>query len=73
MTAAEVIAKLNVDGCTATTSDNGGWHWVRCERHHNGHRYSHTIRLPINPADSDFDILREAFDIWWTDTIKDQG
>lgn len=72
MTPDDLIARLNVEDAEAHLTPNEGAWFVSVTRYHNGHRYSHSVRIPLDPAESDLENAREVFSYWWAETIKDQ-
>jgi len=68
----DILEKLDVTGAELTLANNGAFYWVAVTRYHNGHRYSHSVRLETTPTDEQIADVQQVFSIWWADTIRDQ-
>ncbi len=71
MTADEIKAKIDIDDAEISLSDNGAWYWVRLERSHEGHTYSHTVKVDIDPSDTQILDAGDTLRMWWSETIRD--
>ena len=70
MTPDEIKAKLQIDGAEVRLNDTQGWHWINVTREHNGHRHTHTARLPLEPSDAQIKSTADAIERWWNETIN---
>ena len=68
----DILSKLDVKGADIHPAHNGECYWVGVTRYHEGHRYSHSVKIDKNPSDEQIANARETFNIWWYETIKDQ-
>ena len=68
----DILAKLDLQGAEITPAHNGECYWVAVTRYHEGHRYSHSVKIDKNPSDEQISNARETFKIWWAETIKEQ-
>lgn len=67
----ELMDKLAIPDANIALSANGEYYWVAVSREHLGQRYSHSVRLPLEPSDTDLENTREVFKIWWDAETKD--
>jgi hypothetical protein len=72
MEGADILSRLDTEGASVTETANGEGYWLAVSRTHNGHSYSHSVRLAKPPSYEDIENARETFKIWWAETIKEQ-
>jgi hypothetical protein len=72
MEGSDILSRLDTECATLTETANGEGYWIAVTRTHNGHMYSHSVRISKSPAYQDIENARETFKIWWAETIKEQ-
>jgi hypothetical protein len=72
MIGSDILSRLDTDGASITESANAEWYWIAVTRYHEGHRYSHSVRIDKNPTYEQIENARETFKLWWAETIKEQ-
>lgn len=71
MEGADILSRLDTEGASVTETANCEGYWLAVSRTHNGHRYSHSVRLSKTPSYEDIENARETFKIWWFETTRD--
>jgi hypothetical protein len=69
MTPDEIKSRIDLDDATVTLSDNGAWYWIRLERKHAGQTYRHTVKLDLDPSESQILDAGDTLRLWWSESI----
>lgn len=68
MTPEEILTKLGIPDANIHETANGEGYHVAVRRDHDGHPFSHSIRIPKDPSDTILEFVKKTFEDWWSET-----